>query len=394
MTEDVEDRTAPPAEPEAEDRPESGPMEPQETTHEHRVRLAELVGAAEGAESVLVLTHDNPDPDALASAAGLAFLLEETAGVSTEVGFGGIIGRAENRALMGEMGVKFRRLQTVEEPATTLIALADTQPRAGNNSLPPGRIASIVIDHHPLRSDTVAASFADIRPDYGASCSIVVEYLRAADLEPDRKLATALFYGVQSETMDLGREVAAADVDASLYLYPRSDPAALARIRHARVPAGYLRALHGAIEVARQHGGVILVPMGRLDYPDMVAEIADLFMHMEGVEWVVALGRYGDQLLLSLRTYDVSAHAGSIVRGVMGDRGSAGGHGMLAGGQLSVKSLSEEEVAALRERTISDLLDALGAGDEPGEPLVPLEGEEGEGSPGSRGGRGSGDAPT
>lgn len=343
--------------------PPAGPLEPQETTPDQRVRVAELLTAVEDSDRVLVLTHDNPDPDALASAAALGFLLQAAGGLETTLAFGGIIGRAENRALVQEMGVKFQRIDRFEEPAGTSIALVDTQPRTGNNSLPPGRIASIVIDHHPPRPETEAATFVDVRPEYGASCSILVEYLRAAELEPDRSLATALFYGVQSETMDLGREVSPADVDASVYLYPRSDPAAISRIRHASVPPGYLRSLHEALAQARRHGRVIVAPLGRMDYPDMVAEIADLFMHVEGVDWTVAIGRYGDQLLLSLRTYLPHAHAGSVVRKVIGDRGTAGGHGGLAGGQVNVRQLSEEETLELRDELLAELLAELDAAD-------------------------------
>lgn len=350
--------------------PESGPLEPEATTYDHAVRLAGLLEAVEDAERVLILTHDNPDPDALASAAALAFLLERAAGVQVAIAFGGIVGRSENRALMEELGREFQRVDTLDEPASTLVALVDTQPRTGNNSLPSGRIASVVVDHHPLRPETAVCTFADVRPEYGSTSSIMVEYLRAADLEPDRKLATALFYGVQSETLDLGREASPADVSASIYLYPRSDPAAISRIRHARVPAGYFRSIHKAIAKARRHRNVVVVELGLLDYPDMVAEVADLFMHLGGVQWTIAMGRFEDKLLLSLRTYDLEAHAGGLVRSVMGSRGSAGGHGSLAGGQVDLRSLSEEEVRELRRAILRDLLEALEVEDGRGEPLI------------------------
>ncbi len=359
--------------------PDAGPLEPEDTTYDHALRLAGLLDAVEDAERVLILTHDNPDPDALASAAALAFLLERAAGVTVTAAFGGIVGRAENRALIRELGREFQRVESLEEPGSTLIALVDTQPRTGNNSLPPGRIASVVVDHHPLRPETAVCTFADVRPEYGATSSILVEYLRAADLEPDRKLATALFYGVQSETLDLGREASAADVSASVYLYPRSDPGAISRIRHARVPAGYFRSLYAALAEARRHGNVVVVPLGRLDYPEMVAEVADLFLQLEGVDWTVVLGRFEGKLLLSLRTYDPTAHAGGLVRAVIGKRGTAGGHGSLAGGQVDVSSLPEDEVEALRSAVLGDLLDALGAGEEPGRPLIAPAAEAGGG---------------
>ncbi|MFQ5678174.1 MAG: bifunctional oligoribonuclease/PAP phosphatase NrnA [Gemmatimonadota bacterium] len=353
-----------------EELPPTGPLAPREPTEEQRGRLMALLEALEDLPRVLVLTHDNPDPDALAAAAGLGFLLERVAGVEPTLAFGGIVGRAENRALIQEMPVQFRRIETLEGAGKLPVALVDTQPRSGNNSLPAGRIASVILDHHPMRPETEVATFADVRPGYGASASMVVEYLRAAELEPERWLATSLFYGVQSETMDLGRDVSPADVDASLFLYPRSDPAAIARIRHARVPRGYLRSLHAALTRARRHGPVAVVPLGGMDYPDMVAEIADLFMHVEGVEWTVAVGRYGQELLLSLRTYDPRAHAGRLVRKVIGDRGSAGGHGGLAGGRINVRSLAEEEAAALRDELLRELLAELDAPSESSELLL------------------------
>jgi nanoRNase/pAp phosphatase (c-di-AMP/oligoRNAs hydrolase) len=337
-------------------------------------RLGRLLDAVEDADRLLVLTHDNPDPDALAAAASLAFLMRETANIATTVVFGGIVGRAENRALIQEMGLEFRRVDALEEASSSPVALVDTQPRAGNNSLPPGRIASIVLDHHPRRAETTAATFADVRPEYGASCSLLVEYLRTADLEPGPELATALFYGIQSETMDLGRETSPADVEASMYLYPLSDPEAISRIRHARVPAGYFRSLHDAVENARRFGTVVTVPLGVLPYPDMVAEMADLFMKMAGVRWTIASGRHRDTLLLSVRTYDAKGHAGSLVQEAVGDRGSAGGHGTLAGGQVDVSQRSEEDVAALQDELIRDLLASLGVADEPARPLVPEDG--------------------
>jgi len=350
---------------------EAGPLSPRAPTGEGTARVAALLDAVEGAERVLVLTHDNPDPDAIASAAGLGFLLERTAPVETVLAFGGIVGRAENRALIGELDVEFARIDTLDLDSGVPVALVDTQPRAGNNSLPDGRIATVVVDHHPLRAGTGAAIFADVRPGIGASCTILTEYLRAVRLEPPRRLATALFYGIQSETMDLGREVSTADVSASLHLYPRSDPGSISRIRHARVPQSYFRSMHHALERARRHGGVLCVPMGRLDYPDMVAEVADLFMRVEGVEWTITSGRYRDDLLLSVRTYGRDAHAGELVRHGIGERGSAGGHGSLAGAQVPIRGMGEEEVARLVEEIYADLLGFLGVAATPGEPIIP-----------------------
>ncbi len=348
-----------------------GPRRPEALTGEEAQRLAGLLDAVEGAEDLLVVTHDNPDPDALASAAALSFLLERSAGLSCSLAFGGIVGRAENKALIDEIGAEFKRLgRNVEISSQTAVALVDTQPRAGNNSLPAGRIASVVIDHHPVRPETEASPFADVRPEYGASCSMLVEYLRAGGLEPERQLATALFYGIQSETADLGREVSPADISASLYLYPRTDPEAYARIRHPRLPTSYFRSVHQALEEARRYGRVIIASAGRLTHPDMVAELADLLLRARGVDWSIALGTYGSSLLISVRGAEPVAHAGELVRNVVGDRGSAGGHGMLAGGQIDLQGLPEEEADELARSIVHDFLEALGAAGEEPAPLI------------------------
>jgi len=336
-----------------------------------RARLVALLAALEGAERLFVVTHDNPDPDALASAAALAFLLRELEGMSPTVLFGGIVGRAENRQLLQELDVEFVRMEETEIPTGIALAMVDTQPRAGNNSLPAGRIVSAVIDHHPPRPDSAATTFADLRPEFGASGSMLVEYLRAADLEPEPWLATALFYAIQTETMDLGREASAHDVEASMFLYPRSDPAGVSRIKHARVPASYFRTMHEAVAVARKHGRVVAIPLGLLAYPDMVAEIADEFLQMQGVDWTVALGRYRDRLLISVRAHDTTAHAGTRVREAIGERGSAGGHGTFAGGQIDLRGKSETEIEALRRDVLGDLLRALDADPDVSEALIP-----------------------
>src|SRR3970040_1586409 len=98
--------------------------------------------------------------------------------------------------------------------------------------------------------------------------------LRAGGLEPNRALATALFYGIQSETLDLGREATEPDVEASIPLYPRVDFDALSRVRHARAPRALFRSLHEALERACHRGGVVFVPAGALAHPDIVAQLA------------------------------------------------------------------------------------------------------------------------
>ena len=118
-----------------------------------RSKLDELLKLARGRQRVLVLTHDNPDPDSIASAVALAFLLEKRAGVEARVVYGGIIGRSENLALVKVLRLPISPVSQVVFDEHDLLALVDTQPPVGNHSVPAQYPVEVVLDHHPLRED-------------------------------------------------------------------------------------------------------------------------------------------------------------------------------------------------------------------------------------------------
>jgi nanoRNase/pAp phosphatase (c-di-AMP/oligoRNAs hydrolase) len=319
------------------------------------------------AASILVLSHDNPDPDALASACALRAILRELVDGVIVVGYAGLVGRAENRAMMRELELDLTRIERLDVAGFDAIAMVDTQPGFGNNSLPSEQRPTAVIDHHPPRSDLDDIPFVDIRQDYGATSTIVAEYAYSIGLRLTPALTTALFYALKSETQDLGREVSEQDQKVYLSLFPRADKAALARIQNAQVPRSYFGAFHQAIESARIYGHTVLTDLERVQHPDLVAEIADFLLRLDGAEWSCCMARHQDELVLSLRTSDPYAHAGKVIRDVVREAGAAGGHGMVAGGRVDLGSTPYEEVAAtVRER----LLSTLGSDKEEGKPLA------------------------
>jgi nanoRNase/pAp phosphatase (c-di-AMP/oligoRNAs hydrolase) len=332
-------------------------------------RIDSLRKAFSGTERILVLSHDNPDPDALASACTLRAILEEMVDAETTVGYAGLVGRAENRAMMRELDLDVIHIGNLDLSTFDAIALVDTQPGFGNNSLPDRSRLTAVIDHHPARADLDDIPFVDVREDYGATSTIVAEYAYAVGLRLTPALTTALFYALKSETQDLGREASEQDQKVYLSLFPHADKPALSRIQTARVPRTYFRIFQLAIENAKVYGRAVLSDLQRVRHPDLVAEIADFLLRLEEVEWSCCVARHGDQVVLSLRTSDPEAHAGSIIREVVRDMGAAGGHGMIAGGRVKLGSTSYAEVAdTLRQR----LLDALEINktERAGEPLV------------------------
>ncbi len=306
---------------------------------------------------LVILPHDNPDPDALASAAALRFLAKELAGNEATIALGGYVGRAENRAMLHYLSIPLVPVQDLQLDRDSVIALVDTQPGRSNNSLPKGVPASIVIDHHPQYTPVTNLPFTDLREGYGATSTILTEYMMDARLQIETDIATALFYGIMAETQDLGREATTPDMDACSFLYPHTNKQRLAKIENARVPREYFAGFRAAIESAVVYGRAVISILGDIRYPDMVAEMADFLLRLDEVDWAAAIGRYGDYLYVSLRTMHCDVSAGDILQRVLGSD-HAGGHDMIAGGRMPLPPGAEWNEVAARVR--SRLVAAVG----------------------------------
>ncbi len=284
----------------------------------------------------LILTHDNPDPDALVSMALLARLLRQVFRRHATIAYGGMIGRAENREMVRVLGLEMVHMREISWRTFDLFALVDSQPRTGNNQLPADLTPHVVIDHHPPRKASLSCPFVDIRRDYGATATILAEYLQASGHEPTRRQATALLYAIKAETQDFGRESAGPDHRVYDRLLPRIDRRLMARIQHARLPLSYFRNLHRALESLETVSSLVVSHLGEVDQPDIVPEIADLLLRLEGKTWSLCTGAYGDRVYLSLRTTNPRADAGNLMRRLLRRRGKGGGHGMIAGGWIQI----------------------------------------------------------
>jgi nanoRNase/pAp phosphatase (c-di-AMP/oligoRNAs hydrolase) len=332
-----------------------------------------LAGLA-GRKSVLIYTHDNPDPDSLAAAMGLERLLEHELGAAVTLTHGGIVGRAQNRAMVDTLRLPLVPSERLEPDDFDTIALVDSQPETGNNSLPPGHRIDIVVDHHPPRAGSARAPWCDIRPDRGATSTIIFEYLRERGVALDSSLATAIFFALRTETRDLGRESTEAERRAYLTLVPVVDHAMLYRMTHPKVPREHFAALDRALRSAQVFGDVVAVNLGSLGYPDLVAEIADLMLSYEGARYVLCVGQYDGSAYMSLRTEATDARAGSVMRQVVAADGAAGGHGTMAGARLFAPVMGDQELQKTFLKMVARLRDVLGHEAVPGTPLLKAQG--------------------
>lgn len=305
----------------------------------------------------LIIPHNDPDPDAIASAAALQHLLRARAGIESRIVYRGVIGRAENKALVEHLGSPLHLLTESDLHSTEAILLIDTQPGAGNNPLPAHRTPVVVIDHHPYVEGGAGAMYSDITPELGACSTILTRYLQAAGIEPPLPLATALFYGIKTDTRALGRGVHQADIDAYFYLQPRIDVEALAEIEYAQAPPVYFKSLVRTLQTLRIYDGVVSAYVGDGEYPDMAAEMADFLLRIEKTRWVISGVAYQGRLFVSVRTRDPQGRADRLIRKMVGLEGSAGGHGMLAGGMAY---LDGEDPARLWQQLVQRALQYLG----------------------------------
>jgi nanoRNase/pAp phosphatase (c-di-AMP/oligoRNAs hydrolase) len=177
----------------------------------------------------------------------------------------------------------------------------------------------------------------------------LTEYLQAESLEIPANLATALFYGIKTDTMGLARGASFTDTAAYFFLQPKIDVEALVQIERAQVPATYFKSLAAALQTARLYDDdLVISDIGYMRYPDLSAEIADLLLRLHGVKWVICVGVYRANLLISVRSRSRKIGAGNIVQSIVGNLGSAGGHGTMAAGHIP-----------LRNKNTSQLVDEL-----------------------------------
>jgi len=321
--------------------------------------LSELDRLFTGTRSLLAVVHNNPDPDALTSAMALRYLAEKRYGVRTTVAYEGFVWRAENQALVRELRMRLRKGGTKWAHRFDRVAVIDAQPGAGNVHLPADTACDLVIDHHARRRG-LRTQVALLDKEVGATATLLVELIQAAGLPFSADLATGLSYAIRSETQDLGREASPRDVAAYYALLPLSNARKLARIIHPKLPRVYFAILARTLACARIFRHLITANLGDVPGPDVVAEMADMLLRCARVSWSLCTGRFGGNLVLSVRASSPRAHADKLIKTLVPDRRNAGGHDTFAGGAIALGPVTSAKVAELEERVCRDFARRLG----------------------------------
>lgn len=280
-----------------------------------------------------IVLHDNPDPDAMASGMALKRIAENL-GVKAEILYGGNIGHQENRAMVNLLHVDLKPISKVNLRDYAKLALVDCAIPGRYNSLPPNTPVSIVIDHHPVDVESISAEFVDVRNDVGATSTILTKYLQEMNVPIDETLATALMYGIRTDTNNFRRNVHPADFSAAAFLYPFVDQEVLEQLTSPDISTETLDIIGEAIRNRKVKGSILITTVGMVRDRDTLTQAADYLLRLEGITTVLVIGISEDKILLCARNRDIRLNIGEVMVRAYGDIGSAGGHAHAAAAEI------------------------------------------------------------
>src|SRR2546427_7911377 len=335
-----------------------------------RARVQQYQRYFSDAERVLIMLHNDPDPDALASGLALRNVLRRTKATAIIGAMQGVT-RPENLRMVNLLDIHVEPVTIESLKEYDRLAMVDVQPHYFGDAI--DRI-DLVIDHHPEQPGYTAV-FKDIRPDYGSTSTILTEHLRAVDVNISERTATAMLYAIKSDTLFFNRSTNRVDLEAFSYLYPLADAALIRKMEGAEIT------LERLDYVLKAHRGGVLADqvfaafLGSLPREDFIPYVADFFLQVEDVKWTIVAGVVGDSLVVSVRNLGYTKNAGEFVRRYFSDIGSAGGHRAMAKAVVPMRAfrekfgdLSGEQVSARLQELVAQFLHEMPAVEKKREP--------------------------
>lgn len=297
-------------------------------------QLLDVVGASDTL-GILI----NADPDSMASAMALKRILWKRVKRVLVYRINSIK-RADNLAFVKLLTIDQKHIRYLKRSDISKWALVDSQPHHHKRFM--DHKYDIIIDHHPI-TDPISAGFLDIREDYGANSSIMTEYLKAGKLRPSPTLATALFYGIKTDTDNFVRDFIPHDMNAFKYLYQFTDMRILKKIESSEMTRSMIPKYRQAMEKIVFIRNIAFVHMERVGNPDILVMIANFFMKIADIQWSIVSGTYQKKLIVILRNASFQGNAGKTAQKLFGSwEGAAGGHRSAARAEIPLKNILDD----------------------------------------------------
>lgn len=304
---------------------------------------------------LLILPHDYPDPDALAAAFALHFLARGCYNIESRIAYRGVIGRTENVAMVSLLRIPLHRLKPGDLKRYKQIALVDTQPAFENNPFSGDRRATIIIDQHASAVGP-EADLALVDTGCGATCVILGQALLLQNVEIPARVATALAYGILSDTLNLYRARRPDVAQTYLSILPRADMRDLALIQKPVRSKGFFTTLGRCIREAMVFRRLVVAHLGIIENPNLVSQMAEFLLTYKSARWSLCTGRYRGRLHVSLRSTTDDGQAGEVLRDAFVNPEQAGGHDAIAGGSCRVGANASEEAWRDKEQGLQERL--------------------------------------
>lgn len=323
-------------------------------------RFEEIVRNIKG-DMVYIQTHNFPDPDAIASAFGLSELLKHY-DIKSSICYKGKIERFSTNGFVNKLGIELIDLDAINSMSENdEIILVDSQKGNSNIVDAPGN-EIICIDHHPSfeNCNTNDYRYADIRPEYGACATIIAQYYLENDIQMDERVATALIFGIKSDTMGLSRGVSQADVDVYQQLYGMCDMELISSLEHCSLKFEDLKAYANAINSIKIYDNISFANTGYNCPEALIASISDFMLDLVEIDFTVVYSIRDDGIKLSVRSIG-EINAGIVTNDALSDIGGGGGHAEMAGGFVPVANgTSHEKISLMIELIEERFLAAIG----------------------------------
>ncbi len=302
-----------------------------------KARLEALYNLFSSDDKVAIVI--DPDPDALGAAWALKRILWRHVASSSIVAIRQIK-RLNNISMVKLLKIPVTYYDDIDIDEFSKFVLVDGQP--DHNDIFKSINFTTIIDHHPLthqNNDEENKIFIDIRPNYGSTSTIMTEYLKAAQIKPSKSLATALLYGIKTDTRNFERHTIEEDIKAFLNLYPLANHSVLTKIEISDISLEDLVFFEEALKRKKVHKNKILVYLGKVNSADILVIISEFFLKIYDISWSIAAGIVDESLIIIARSDGYRKNAGKTLTRYFGSLGTAGGHAAMARAEIPLNTL-------------------------------------------------------
>ena len=280
------------------------------------------------------------DPDAMAAALALKRIMQHRV-KAVDIMRVNEVTRPDNLAMIRYLHIPVKAWQPEKAGQYQHFAVVDSQPHH-HASLRDIRF-SLVIDHHPLPPEPYeGAQLYDVRPEVGATCSMLTRYLQGLRITPAPLLATAMLYGIRTDTAAFERSGGEDDFRAYQWLSRFADTAILRRILRSEYLRDWLplftRAFRSLVDC---RGAGAQAWLGDVSSADLLVAVADFFTRVHGLRWIAVSGIVGKNTVVVIFRGDGSRDIGRMADACFYDVGSAGGHRRLARAEFPLSAVPE-----------------------------------------------------